>query len=106
MGTSQTFILYFENSKKNREDLCDEISMDLPERFKKSKLIFEPIYQKHGFHECILTLEYFQKNILIEYKDEIVLKKELFQYSKKAYIKIRNNGDCICNKKNKKILLK
>lgn len=101
MGTSKYFILYFENSQQSQEDICDEISMDLPERFKKSKLIFEPIYQKHGFHECILTLEYLQDKILREYNDEIVLKNKLFQYSKKAYIKIRNNGECICNEKNK-----
>ena len=31
----------------------------------KSKLIFEPIYIRHGFHECILTLEY-------KYQDQII----------------------------------
>ena len=101
MGTSYSFILYFENEKENQEDFCDEISMDLPEKCKKSKFIFEPICQKHGFHECILTLEYLQNKILKEHKDKIVIRNEIFKYSKKAYIKIRNNGDCICHPKNK-----
>ena len=34
MGSSISFILYFDNGK-NREEVCDEISLDLPKRFKK-----------------------------------------------------------------------
>ena len=97
---SYYFILYFENNEQNREQICDQISLDLPERFKKSKFIFEYIYKKHGFHECILTLEYLQNKIYKEYKDDIIDKKQLFRESKRAYIKIRNEGKCICYKKN------
>ena len=99
MGSSISFVLYLENEKRNRDDVCDEISLDLPKRFKKSKLIYEPIYNKYGFHECILTLEYNKtKDSIEEYKDEIVIKKKLIENGKKAYIKIANNGGCICQK--------
>ena len=99
MGSSISFVLYLENEKRNRDDVCDEISLDLPKRFKKSKLIYEPIYNKYGFHECILTLEYNKTKYSIEeYKDEIVIKKKLIENGKKAYIKIANNGGCIAKK--------
>ena len=97
MGSSQSrLVLYFENSQQNKDEICDEMCLDLPNMFKKTKLIFEPIYQKHGFHKCILVLEYKKKENYIEYENEIVKKDELFKFSDEAYIKIKNKGNCIC----------
>lgn len=97
MGSSQSrIVLYFENSQQNKDEICDEMCLDLPNMFKKTKLIFEPIYQKHGFHKCILVLEYKKKENYIEYENEIVKKDELFKFSDEAYIKIKNKGNCIC----------
>ena len=98
MGSSVSFVLYFENNMNTRDEICDQINFDLPKMFNKEKYIFEPIYNKHGFHNCILTLEYCRQNSIIEYTDHIVNKSKLIQYSKKAYIKIKNKGKCICGK--------
>jgi hypothetical protein len=81
-----------------RDEICDQINFDLPQMFNKEKYIFEPIYNKHGFHNCILTLEYCRQNSIIEYTDDIVNKSKLIEYRKKAYIKIKNKGRCICGK--------
>ena len=98
MGGSFSFVLYFENKMNTRDEICDQINFDLPKMFLKAKYIFEPIYNKHGFHNCILTLEYCRQNSIIEYTDDIVITSKLFQYSKIAYIKIKNKGKCICGK--------
>ncbi len=98
MGSSVSFVLYFENKMNTRDEICDQINFDLPKMFNKEKYIFEPIYNKHGFHNCILTLEYCRQNSIIEYTDDIVITSKLFQYSKIAYIKIKNKGKCICGK--------
>lgn len=101
MGSSNSFVLYFENEKHNQDEQCDVINLELPKKFKKSKLIFEPIFEKHAFHECILTLEKVKSDgKLTEYKDEIISKCELFKFGTKAYIKIRNRGECICKRDN------
>lgn len=98
MGSSVSFVLYFENNMNTRDEICDQINFDLPQMFNKEKYIFEPIYNKHGFHNCILTLEYCRQNSIIEYTDDIVNKSKLIEYRKKAYIKIKNKGRCICGK--------
>lgn len=102
MGQKTSFILYFENIEGSQEDIRDEMYLNLPKILNKSKLIFEPIYQKYGFHKCILTLEYInEKDERSEYTEPMVISEKLFKYSKKAYIKIKNKGECICSEENK-----
>ena len=96
MGNSPSFNLYFEN---NRENIRDTFKLNLPKLFHKS-IIFDYVYQRHGYHECILTLEYYINDQDIkEFENSNVTLEEIIKYNKNAYIKISNKGNCKCKKK-------